>query len=566
MLVLSCMALLLVGLLAARVYQVGDGDWRAGRRRSVRRVRAFRRRSLRPGMSRLAALVAVSWTRPVRRSIADQVRRVGDHLDRAAEAGRGVVRAQRELGQRLDRLEEVGPVSWTEPGTPVHRRAQQRNPGHGWVIPSLLGVAAFVVAAGNAWVLYRHVLPSLPAMGTLDVGALDGPYVPAAFALLSLLLGLAHFGLRVAGRALGFHMLAVLAVALVLAQAALEAGAVVFVLEALTLVDLTWWGGVMTATLLAGTAALLPPLGAALAYAAVEGFERWRAARARRAAIVAVIRQDELAEKLGGALERMRAFADSLRMEVAALASEPAGALLLAPDDRRSVQHVLAVLRRAMADFEGNGPATRIEAQPSRPAAVTGRILLDVGSLMVWLAAAGASLGLVAPALQEAASRGGSSLLTAGAFAVTAALLLAGAGLRYLVTALSSPFGTPGRTGAVFFLGLGAAGFAYALGPLAAGGGAADSALLAAGWLNALLLTAAVASIRLPEGIAAVAGLITAALGVAAWILLWIADLVLAVLDRALVGFGRPPSLPLRPATRRPEPATGTIGRDRSTR
>ncbi|MFP4624187.1 MAG: hypothetical protein ACLFRX_08430, partial [Gemmatimonadota bacterium] len=439
------------------------------------------------------------------------------------------------------------------------RRARQGVGVAAVVLAAALALTALVVAGANAWVLYAYIVPALPAPWPFATHGVDGLVVPAAFAGLSFLLGLAYFTLTAPGRKLGLRVLGGLVVLAVAAQAALEAAAVVVALEALNLVDPTWWGGIAAAVLLGGAAALVPPTVASLAHAAIEQLERWVAASQQRAVGRELVERDQIASRVRESLDGLAGAVESIRSEVLALEWEPAGKLLLG-SDTGSVNRLMTVLRRVASSIDDEVD----RAWADRPGAAVGtaRILADTAVLIAWVAAAGGAAALSSRGLVHAVATSSSVLVTGGTFAALATLIVSGLLLRTAGELGSDPPGPLVRGSSVLLIGLASASFAYALGSLAAGAGAFDGqVLLTAAWLNILVLVAAVASVRLREGIGAVASAVTLGLSAAALLVLTAVDGALALLDRALVGLRRQGPFTRRAARRTgAHPATGALG------
>jgi hypothetical protein len=532
---------------SAGILILGEGDWRRGSLRLVRRIRTVRRQQLPPVLQRLAHAVSGAWDRPARQSVASQLRRVASRVEGAGAAAEGFVRAQQELTRGMDRLRAAAmPADWAEPRS-YPPSGREMGDGRGWMAALLLVLTAAGLGAANAWVLTVHVLPGLPTSTWFPLDIPVTVTVSAAVSGLAFLLGIEYYALNEArGRDRLFRtVVAMLIGAIMLA----EGTTTVASLEALAIVELTWWGGFVVAGLLGGAAALAPAVLAALGHASIERFEQWSIARDRRAARRAVKQQRETARGLRESLGRMESRVMTLRSDLTTLSSEGAGRLLFEPGERLSVERAAKVLRRL---------AAAVEADPELPAevqleggVVASRLIRDWAALVIWVGAAGAALSLVLPAVGQGVVVGTSTVLAVGALAGLATLLVGGSILRWILGRIPDT-GTNLRAALVLVLGLAAASFGAALGPAVVRTGVLDVGVVtAAAWLNLVVLVAALASVRLPEGLRATAALATVLVAGTAWLVVRVFDLLLLGVDGVLTAFGGggppPPPAPTRP-------------------
>jgi hypothetical protein len=531
------------------VYRLGEGQCWRGRLRAVRRIRRTRRRSIAPLRRRLGRALAEATTRPARKSLAGEVRRLADRVERVHVSSAGFIKQAQRLDGAARKLEGLGLPGSHAPDPRVRARGGKVPSGRGWLVAVGLLVAGAALATVNAWLLYAYVVPALPPDPRIPAAAVRGVLPPAAFAALSFVLGLIYFGLTSAGRRLGFRILAAVVVLAVVAQAALEGAAIVAALGTLGFADPTWWGGIAVAVLLGGAGLLLPPTVASFAHAGIEQAERWIAAGERRAASRDLRTQIRMVDRLRDSLDGMASSIDATRDEIVAVGWEPAGRLLLTSSKETSVDVMLAVLRRLSASLEEEAAA----AVARRPglASVVGRFLAEGAVLVAWVAAAAGAILLSSAGLFQGASAGTSYFVTAGAFAGLAVVLLSGLLLRLAGRVSAHPITPTVRAAGVLLIGLLSVSLAFALGSLAARNGAfGGNVLQTAAWLNVMLLAAAAASVGLPEGVSAVARLVTLVLGTTAAVLLWLVDRALALLERGVVGVRRLGRVP-RPEARR---------------
>lgn len=559
MIVLLALALLIASALS--LLWIGDGSFRRGKLRALRRIRTVRRRWLGPVRARLKRTARRAWSQPVRSAVDLQVRRVADRVERASAAAERFIAAEQDLGSSLAQLEKLQPPEWAEgwhsrsaqPQAPASRPAR----GAGWASGLLLGLAAAALAVGNGWLMYRYVAPTLPDL-YLVAGTVDVLTIGLAFAALPFLLGLVYYAMRSAGSALGLRVLSAVVVLVVLAIGAAEGAAVVLALEAIGFVELSWWGGIGVAAVLGATGALIPPTVAALASSAIGRVDDWMTVRERQRAGAAT-RQEPTVGRLRTTLESMTSGVQMLAAELRALRADPAGQLILDPGAAPTVERTGAVLRRLALAVERDDSGV-LTGGASR-GDVAGRVVGHLFILTVWTLAVGGALTIVAPALRYDADAGVTALIAGSALAALAALVVGGLLLRVLFASPELKLGRAGRGAWSVLVGLAVLSLSAVLAPLTAAveGGMFEGQPLAAGaWLNLMVLTAAVASTRLREGVAAAAGVVTwVATGVAR-LALTLLDAVLALLDRLLGG--RKPSNRHRPAPRgerRPTPTTG---------
>lgn len=526
------LAVAIVVVIAAGILILGEGDWRRGNLRLVRRIRTVRRQQLPPVLHRLARTVAEAWDRPGRQAVASQLRRVASRVELAGAAADGFAHAQREMTRGLDRLRAVaGPTDWTDAGP--YAPAGYRD-GRGWLAALLLALTAVALGAANAWVLTVHVLPGLPASTWFPLDIPVTFTVSAAVSTLAFLLGLEYYTLtEPGGRDRAFRMVVAM---LIVVIALVEGVATVAALEAMAIAELTWWGGFVVAVLLGGAAGLAPAVLAALGHASIERFEQWSMARDRRAARRAVKQQRETARGLRESLDTMESRVMALRAELTALSSDGAGRLLFEPGESISVERAAKVLRRLAAAVEAD-PELPAEVQQER-GAVASHLIRDWAALVIWVMATGAALSLVLPAIGGGAGTGIPTAMAAGSLAALAALLAGGGILRWILSRIPDT-GTNLRAALVLGLGLAAASFGVALGPAVAGTGILEvGGVTAAAWLNLVVLVAAVASIRLPEGLRATAALVTVLVAGGMWLLVRLVDVLLKAMDGLLTAFG----------------------------
>jgi hypothetical protein len=547
---------------AAALFWIGNGSFHRGKLRTVRRIRTARRRHLDPLRSRLKRTAMLAWSGPVRSSVDRQIRRVADRVERASAGAEQFVAAEHGLLKALAKLEELRPPEWAETWRPrpsdSQSRARRPVRGRGWVSGLVLGLLAVAVAAGNGWLVYQYVVPTLPELYLIPDNV-DPLTIGLAFAVLPFLLGLVYYAMRSAGTALGLQALAAVVVLLVLALGAAEGAAVVLALEAIGFVELSWWGGIGVATVLGGTAGLVAPTIAALAHSASDRFDDWMVARERQRADGETARQDQMVGRLRQGLDAMTSGVQTLVAELRALGAEPAGQLILDPGSRPTVERTGAVLRRlAMAvDRDGAGMVADGTAVPqARPADIAIRVLGHLFGLGIWVVAAAGALAIAATGLRTDPETGVTAIMVGSAFAALAALVVGGLVLRVLFASPGVRLGPTGRAIAVLFLGVAILSLAAILAPLtaAADGGVFDGRPLVAGaWLNLMVLVAAMASTQLREGVAAAASVVTWSLAGVARLTLGILDLTLAAVDRLLTG--------RRAARRRPPASRGAARR-----
>lgn len=545
---------------ALSVLWIGDGSFRRGKLRTLRRIRTIRRRSLGPVRARLKRTARGAWSQPVRSAIDVQIRRVADRVERASAAAQHFIAAEQGLGGALAHLEKLQPPEWAETWQP--RSAPQGSPGRptrgrGWASGLLLGLVAGAMAVGNGWLLYRYVAPTLPDL-YLVAGTVDVLTIGLAFAALPFLLGLVYYAMRSAGSALGLRVLSAVVVLVVLAIGAAEGAAVVLALEAIGFVELSWWGGVGVATVAGATAALIPPTIAVLASSGIGRIDDWMTSRELQRA-GAASRQEPTVGRLRDTLESMTSGVQMLAAELRALRADPAGQLILDPGAAPTVERTGAVLRRLALTVERDDSG--VLTGDASGADVAGRVAGHLFILGVWTLAAAGALTIVAPALRYDADAGVTSLFAGSALAALAALVVGGLLLRALFASPGLKLGRAGRGAWSVLLGVAVLSLAAVLGPLAAaveGGLFEGQPLAAAAWLNLMVLVAAVASTRLREGVAAAAGVVTWVATAAARLALTLLDVALALLDRLLGG--RKPATRHRAAprsARRPTPTPG---------
>lgn len=513
----------LVLLLVALVLGLGRGSWRRGALRLVRRERTARRRVVAPTLDRLRRVVARAWSRPTYRGLATQLRSIADRVDRVALASTEFVRVQRDLTRSLDYLKETSAASMPQ-STVQSARRNEPGMGRGWFVALLLALTGLGFAVGNVWLLTEFVIENLP----VAVRVPETMTIPVGASSLAFLLGLAYFALRSPG-GMASRVFRGLASLVIIMLVIAEGVAIVLALENAGLVTLTWWGGIGVATLLGAAGGLVPAIIAALAHAAIAHLEGWLTARDTRAARRALTKQRETSNQLGTTLDQLESRVTTLRAELKAMTSEALGQLLLG-GETASVERTTLVLRRVARSMEAER-----RGDPVETSGTTLRLLRDVIILGIWGVAAVATLFVVLPAAAEL--RVGVTWLSAAAVAGVGVLLLSGAILRWI---LSRPVMTrtdPLRGVLVFLTGLAVVALGAAFGPAIARTGVMNASPLEAGaFVVLLVLVGALASARLAEGVSALASLAIALFAGAAWLIVALADLLLAVLDLLLTG------------------------------
>lgn len=523
--------------------------------RLVRRLRTLRRRRVQPHLTRLRHRLADAWTRPTRRSVAAQLGRLARSVEAATDAGRGIAAAEARLARELDALADRPRARSTPPGD----GPRVSVPPGSLPVALAAGTAALLLAAGNTWLLDRHLLPPLGGAGVPVSALADGVWVAAAFSTLALLLGLFHFALFTAGRSLWMRVLGVLAVLLLIVQGGLQGAATVVAVEAWAGNVMASWAGIGALVLLAGSAGLVPPAIAATAHSALGRLARWAAAREQRAAVLAATSQERLTRRLETTLEDMTAGLASIRAEADSIPTGDPARLVVRPEPAPSVERLTHVLRRL---------AVAVERDPSTahatPATVAVRQLAHVSALVLWLLAAGASLTLAVPGIRTAVDAGQSGVVAGGLLAGLAALLVSGLVLRSILERPGRR--SAGATGAaaLLLLGIAAGSMAMGIGAFAAASGPLEGDPLgAAALLNLLILAAALGSALLPEGVRSAGSVLHSAVLALAMAGLAVLDLILGIADRLLAGSRGAASPVRRHAPRTPAvggPRVGTLG------
>jgi hypothetical protein len=510
--------------------------------RLVRRLRALRRRQVRPRLFRVGRRLATLWREPARRSVAWQLRRVATAVEASIAVAGRLTAAEERLSDQLERIVDFP--------RPPRAAPSGYGPG-GLVVPGTLSVAvalavaALVLVAGNAWLLDRHLVPPVLAAGGTRFGIAPGLWLALTFSTLALVLGLFHYALFTAGRSVALRLLGALAVILLVAQGGVQAAATVVAVQSWVGVVVTsTWAGMGALVLIAGVAGLVPPVIGVTAHGAIDRFARWSAAREQRVVGRAVRARERLAGRMEISLHNVSRGIAALRAEAGSIPDGDVARLLVRPADGASVERLVMVLRRMAAGVERD---PRTEPVPAGTLAL--RHLADVAALALWLVTASAALSIAAPAVASAMAGGGiSGLVLSGVLGGLLALLVGGLLLRLLLD-------RPGRgpepravAASIVLLTVAAVALALAIGSFAAMHPPFQGdPLTAAALLTLLVLTAALASTRLPEAIRAGGNAVRFVTGGAAWVGLSLADLALAAADLVLTG--------RRPAVRRPRRA-----------
>jgi MFS family permease len=530
-----------------------------GKLRLIRRIRTIRRRQLGPMLDGLAREIAVWWTRPARRPVARELRRLVTAVEGSVTAAGRIAAAEERLNRSLEELSHK-------------RRAADRDVTARWgprppVVPGSLAVgvtlaiAALALVAGNSLLLDRYLLPPAFQTGPLRSVVVPGPWVAIPFSTLALVLGVFHFALFTTGRTVGLRVLGVFAVLLLLAQGGLQAAATVVAVQMWAGLALGTWAGIGALILLAGAVGLLPPVIGATAHGAMDRFARWSAAREQRSMGRSGEAGERLVHRLERSLQQLSSGMASLRAEAAAVPEGDVARLLIRAEPTPSVERLAAVLDRLALTVD-RGQA----GQPAGAGQSALRYLVDLGAGAVWLLAAGAALVLARPAggaLADAAADvvttapGLPGLPGAGLTAVLAAFLLGGLFVR-LASDRIGRRPDPRITGAAIVLfGVSTASLAMALASTVAGTAPLGLDVLSmAAVLNVLILTAGIAAARLPEAVRAVASAIRLVIDLLAWTVLRVSDLALATADLALTGKIPRARAPRRAPTRA---ATGDV-------
>jgi hypothetical protein len=552
----------------------------SGKLRLVRRLRTLRRRQLRPRLRRLDAHLADLWSAPARQSVARQLGRLAEAVDASMEAARRMTVAEDRLAREVGRLAEL-------PRSPRYGAGSGGGYGAGYGVgyggghgagygggsgaaPSVrpgslptglfLMVVALALAAGNAWLLDRHLLPPVVAADVVAFGPIPHLSLSVAFSALAVALGLAHFALFTAGRSGVLRVLGLVAIFLLVAQGGLQAGAAAVAAQAWAGAVTGSWAGMGALVLLAGAAGLVPPIIGATAHAAADRVARWSAAREHRAALRSRKAADQLVGRVERSMSELSAGMAELRAQADAIPHGDPARLLVRPDPATSVERLSGVLRRLADSAERDPGFDTGEAAGTRL-----RSLADLGALAIWVLAAGAALAIAASAAGAALETGLPRLVAGGMMAGVVTVLVGGLVLRLLLD-------RPGRRpdsrvvgAAILLLGVAAASLAMGLGAFAAAGPLfGGDPLGAAAILNLLALAAALVSARLPEGIVSAANALRLVASGTAWSALTVADAVLGAVDRVLVGGRRrgrrPDPAQPRPAKAKATPALGGIG------
>jgi hypothetical protein len=420
-----------------------------------------------------------------------------------------------------------------------------------------LMVVALALAAGNAWLMDRHLLPPVVAADVIAFGPIPHLGLSLAFSVLAVALGLAHFALFTAGRSGVLRVLGLVAIFLLVAQGGLQAGAAAVAAQAWAGSVTGTWAGMGALVLLAGAAGLVPPIIGATAHGAADRVARWSAAREHRAALRSRKAADQLVGRVERSMSELSAGMAELRAQANAIPHGDPARLLVRPDPATSVERLSGVLRRLAVAAERDPGFETGGAAGARL-----RSLADLGALAVWVLAAGAALAIAASATGAALDTGLPRLVAAGMLAGVVAVLVGGLVVRLLLDRPGRRRPDPRVVGAaILLLGVAAASLGMGLGAFAAAGPLfGGDPLGAAAILNLLALAAALVSTRLPEGILAAANTLRLAAGGTAWSALKVADAVLGAVDRVLVGGRRPGPAPGRPVRPKAKPAMGGIG------
>lgn len=533
----------------------------SSRLRLIRRLRTLRRRWIRTRLDRLAGALSSLWTEPPRRSVAWQLRRLANAVEASMGAAARIAAAEDRLSRDIERLVELSPRDRPDPPRYTPRPA---------VAPAnvsvalMLGVTALALVVGNTWLLDRHLVAPVLAAGGSSYGLLPGLWLPVAFSTLALVLGLFHFALFTSGRSVWLRLLGALAIVLLVAQGALQAGATALAVLAWAGPTTGSWAGIGALVLIAGAAGLVPPVIGTTAHASIDRLSRWAAAREHRAAARSGYARERVTSRLEKSLHEVTQAMAALRSEAGGLAEDDVARLLVRPADGASVERLVMVLRRMAMGVERDP-----RGEPTPVGTLALRHLGDLSAFAVWLLAAGAALWIAAPAARAATAGGLSGLALVGTFGGLASLLVGGLVLRSLLD-------RPGRAprppvvtaAAILLLTVAASALAMGLGALAAAQPPfQDAPLGVAAILTLLLLTAGLASTRLPEGIRAIGNAARSAAGLVAWSALTLADLALATADLVLTGQRRAArrarGTPRRQRPRRP--AVGAVGGGRNT-
>ncbi len=529
--VVVIVAAVVVGL----VVFLGRGNTRRGRLRLVRRVRKLRRRVLDPALWRLGRGIRMASERPGRRSVAEQLRRVAQRLEGAHRAGRDFEKAQRELAQGVERVRQVVEAR-------ALRSDASRRPGNavltpaGLVVGVLLVVAALALAAGNAWVLLTYVAPVAGQAEWVPFTVPAGPVVPVGLAAAALLLGLGNYAL-LAVRQIGGRILLVLAALVVLGLGALEGAGVVAALDARDVVAFDWWGGYALVGLVGVAAALVPPLTAVLAHAAIDRLHGWVLGRERRAAARVATAQFRAANDLPAVLSRMESSLALVEAELSALAMAGAGRLLLHPGEEASVERAVRVLRRLAVEVEENHDVPGDgRAGPDTPAYV----LRDLAALGAWGVATSVALLVGLTAVDTGIPAGLPVSVIAALIGAVGLLGLGGLVMRWTLARTLSAEEPVVRAAMVLVWAFAAACAGAALAPLTAAAPYFHGSEVTAGaTLTLFILVAGTASVRLPESVTAAATVLYLVVAGSVWLVLRVVDLAAAVVDGILVGFRR---------------------------
>jgi hypothetical protein len=522
--------------------------------RRVRRIRALRRRRLQLLLDDLGRRIRYAWMGPVRRSVAWQLDRLAQAVERSTDAAERIVASETRLSRELERLADLPRHRTTFVGGQPRPSVVPGSAAVGVVL--LLGAGALV--AGNTWLLDTHLLPPVATSQLPGAALAQGPWLAAAFSTLAVLLGIFHFALFTVGRSAALRLLGVAAGLLLMAQAALQAGATIVAVQAWAGNVTGSWAGIGAIALLAGSAGLVPPVIAAMTHAALDRFARWTAGREQRVAARAGVAQDRLRARLDRAIHEVTDGLATVRESSRGIPEGDPARLLVRPEPAPSVERLANVLRRLAVAVERD-PATEM----APPTTVMFQHALGLGALLLWMLAAGATVAIAGRAGGALRDAGQSGLVAFGLMAAVAALLVGGLVLRLMLERPERR--TAGVTGAagLILLGLGIAAIAMGLGPLATRAGSLPvDPFSAAAILYFLVLAAALGSARLPEGVrTGVAILRSAILGVA-WLAVGLADLVLAGVDRLLVGrrHRRRPARARRPRRPQAQPMVGAIG------
>jgi hypothetical protein len=503
--------------------------------RLVRRVRTLRRRVVGPRLTRLGARLASLWTDPSRRTVAWQLRRLALSLEASLSAAARIAAAEERLSRDLERLGDAfRPHRRETPGPPGPPVRLAVVPGS-LAVGLTLAATGLALAAANAWLLDRVLIPPVLERDSLRLVLVPGPWLAIPFSTLALVLGLFHFALFTTGRSAWLRLLGAAAVLLLLAQGSLQAWATVVAVQAWAGPVTGTWAGMAALVLLAGAAGLVPPVIGATAHASMDRVSRWSATREYRRAGRAGDARDRLAARLERSLQQLSAGVAALRAETATIPEGDAARLLVRPAPEASVERLAGVLRRLALSVERD-PA----AEPTAARTAPLRYLADLGALALWLLAAGASLSIATPAAGAVATGGASGLVAAAALGALLALLIGGLLLRLGLERPGRRTDPAAAGAAALLLTVAAAALASGLVALAAAGSPAGQDPRAIGaLLTVLAMTAALASARLPEAIMSAGAAVRLAAGGVAWSGLRVADLALAAADLALAGHRR---------------------------